>query len=56
MIPIYCQATARSWPHSRGATESLGVHLHQVSASTLQQLCDDASDTVLIENNGVTPD
>ena len=26
--------------------------LHKVSASTLQQLCDDASDTILIENNG----
>ena len=26
------------------------VHLHQTSASTLQQRCDDASDTVLIEN------
>ena len=28
--------------------------LHQVSASTLQQLSDDTSDSVLIENNGVT--
>ena len=30
------------------------AHLHQVSVSTLQQLCDDASDAVFIENNGVT--
>ena len=30
------------------------AHLHQVSVSTLQQLCDDTSDAVLIENNGVT--
>ena len=29
-------------------------HIHQASVSMLQQLCDDASDTVLIENNGVT--
>ena len=29
------------------------VRLHQTSASTLRQLCDDASDTALIENNGV---
>ena len=31
----------------------LRAHIHQVSASMLQQLCDDATDTVLIENNGV---
>ena len=31
-------------------TTPLRVCLHQASASTLQQLCDDASDTVLIEN------
>ena len=30
--------------------------LHQVSASMLQQLCDDTSHTVLIENNGVAPE
>ena len=30
----------------------LRTRLHQASASTLQQLCDDASDSVLIENNG----
>ena len=29
------------------------AHLHQASASTLRQLCDDACDSVLIENNGV---
>ena len=29
------------------------ARLHQASVSTLRQLCDDASDTVLIENNGV---
>ena len=28
--------------------------LHKVSASTLRQLCDDASDSVLIEINEVT--
>ena len=27
------------------------AHLHQASKSTLRQLCDDASDTALIENN-----
>ena len=31
---------------------TLRVGLHQASASMLRQLCDDASDTVLIENNG----
>ena len=30
-------------------------HLHEAWASTLQQLCGDASDTVLIENTGVAP-
>ena len=34
----------------------LRTRLHQASTSTLRQLCDDASDTVLIENNGVTSD
>ena len=34
----------------------LGAPLHQASASTLRQLCDDASNTALIENNGVAPD
>ena len=30
----------------------LRARLHQASASTLWQLCDDASDSVLIEING----
>ena len=34
----------------------VSARLHQVSASTLQQFCDDASATVLIENNGGTPE
>ena len=36
----------------------LRVCLHQASAlaSTLQQLCNDACDSVLIENNGVAPE
>ena len=34
----------------------LRAHLHQASASMLRQLRDDACDSVLIENNGVTPD
>ena len=33
----------------------LGARLHQASASMLRLLCNDTSDTVLIENNGVTP-
>ena len=32
------------------------ARLQQALASTLQKLCDDPSDTVLIENKGVTPD
>ena len=32
----------------------LRTRLHQASTSTLRQLCDDASGTVLIESNGVT--
>ena len=32
------------------------VGLHQASASTLRQLWDDASNSVLIENNGVAPE
>ena len=31
----------------------LRARLHQTSASTLQQHCDDACDTVLIEINGI---
>ena len=38
--------------HNR-ETLPLGARSHRVSASTLRQLCDDASDTVLVENNGV---
>ena len=34
----------------------LRARLHQASASSLRQLCKDASDTALIENNGVAPD
>ena len=38
--------------------ESVSSHLHQASASAsvLWKLCDDASNTVLIENNGVAPE
>ena len=32
------------------------ARLHQALASTLLQLYDNASDTVLIENNGVVPE
>ena len=32
------------------------ARLHQASASTLQQLCIDTSDTVLTEINGDTPE
>ena len=35
---------------------SLKADLHQVSASTLRQLWDDAGDSVLIESNGVAPE
>ena len=34
----------------------LKTRLHKASESTLRQLCDDASDTVLVEHNGVTLD
>ena len=40
----------------RVAIGAVRVHLHQASVSTMRQLCDDASDSDLIENNGVTPD
>ena len=36
-------------------TRGLRTRLHRASASMLRQLYDDASDTVLIENNGVAP-
>ena len=35
-------------------SRQLKARLHQTSQSTLRQLCDDASDTVLVEHNGVT--
>ena len=34
--------------------DTVRARLHQVSASMLRQLCYDASDSVLIDNNGVT--
>ena len=37
-------------------TSIVRAHLHQASAPTLRQLCDDACDSVLIENNGVAPE
>ena len=37
-------------------TCDLRTRLHRASASMLRQLSDDASDTVLIENDGVAPD
>ena len=40
----------------RRTVRAFRPHLHQVSASTLQQLCDGASNTVLIENNVVVPE
>ena len=40
----------------RADAHSIRARLHQTSASTLRQLCDDANDSVLIENNGVTPE
>ena len=33
---------------------TIRVRLHQAPVSMLPQLCDEASDTVLIENNGFT--
>ena len=35
---------------------SVRARLHQASASMLRQRCDDACDSVLIENNGVAPE
>ena len=32
------------------------ARLHQALAPTLRYFCNDASDSVLIENNGVTPE
>ena len=42
--------------HNLDASVRVRAFLHQVSASTLRQRCDDASDTVLMENNGVAPE
>ena len=36
----------------KGGSLSLRTRLHQTSESTLRQLCDDTSDSVLIEING----
>ena len=35
---------------------NLGPRLHQASESTMRQICNDASDTVLIEIDGVAPE
>ena len=37
-----------------GKIKTVRVHLHQSSASTRRQICNDDSDSVLIENNNVT--
>ena len=36
--------------------DAVRARLHQASASMLRQLCDDACDSVRIENNGVAPE
>ena len=43
--------TTRQWSGESNVF-SLRDRLHQASASTLRPLCDDASDSVLIEING----
>ena len=40
----------------RHYVKTLRARLHQASASMLRQLSDDACDSVVIENNGVTPE
>ena len=35
---------------------TLKAYLPRTSVSTLRQLCDDVSDTALIQNNGIAPD
>ena len=52
--PIFIRYYVQSKFHS--SITRLRVHLHQASASasTLRQLCNGASDTVLIKNNGVS--
>ena len=42
------------WELQGNMEQSIWARLHQALASTLRQLCDDASDTVFIENNGIT--
>ena len=37
--------------HSRECERLFQTHLHQVSESMLRQLCDDANNPALIENN-----
>ena len=54
----FCQTSGLMMPHGSDGflvTPHTGVvraRLHQASASTLQQLCDDASNSALIEING----
>ena len=50
--PIFIRYYVQSKIHS--SITRLRVHLHQASASTLPQLCDGTSDTVLIKNNEVS--
>ena len=43
-------------PEAAYISKGFRTRLQHASASTLRQLCDDARDFVLIENNGVTPE
>ena len=53
----YCTIGGQSIKSKVRAQRSVSrARLHQGSALTLQQLCDDSSNSVLIENNGVTPE
>ena len=45
---------SRAHLHQASALGPIRARLLRVSESTLQQLCDDASNPVLIENNSVT--
>ena len=47
-------ALFHGWVVQKVCACSLRARLHQASASTLRQLYDDASDTIIIENNEVT--
>ena len=54
-------ATAVTSAHPEPVSWTSGLlyiraRLHQATESALQQLCNETSDTILIENNGVTPD